>query len=109
MAILLKADRENTIYVAGPMTGFDNYNFDAFNAAEIDLLNAGWDVENPTKHGVVEGATWEDYMLSCLGQISKCGAMCMLKGWEVSRGAKIEHELAQKLGLTIIYQGYDWS
>jgi len=86
------------------MTGYDNYNFDAFNAVEIDLFNAGWDVENPTKHGVVEGATWEDYMLSCLGQISKCGNMYMLKGWEASKGACIEYSLASMLKLNIIYQ-----
>lgn len=104
MTILLKADRENAIYVAGPMTGYENYNFDAFNKAELDLFNGGWYVENPAKHGVVEGATWEDYMLSCLAQISKCGNMYMLKGWEASRGACIEYSLAQLLGLTVIFQ-----
>lgn len=109
MKLLLKADRENRIYIAGPMTGYDNYNFDAFNAVEIELSNSGWDVENPTKHGVVEGATWEDYMVSCLGQISKCGSMYMLKGWQQSKGALIEHSLALMVNLDIIYQGYDWS
>ena len=102
--MLLKVDRENMIYIAGPMTGYENYNFEAFNEAEIDLLNSGWDVENPTKHGVVEGATWEDYMVSCLGQISKCGSMYMLKGWRSSKGALIEHSLALMVNLDIIYQ-----
>lgn len=107
MGLLLKADREDTIYIAGPMTGYENFNFQAFDSAELELVAACWYVENPTKYGIVEGATWEDYMLSCLGQISKCGSMYMLKGWEKSRGAVIEHDLAQKLGLTIIYQGYE--
>lgn len=102
--MLLKTDRENTIYIAGPMTGYINYNFDAFNKAELDLRNAAWDVENPTKHGIVEGATWEDYMFACLAQISKCGNMYMLKGWESSRGANIEHYLANVLGITVHYQ-----
>ena len=29
----------------------------------------------------------------------------MLKGWEESNGAKIEHQLAQGLGLKIYYEG----
>ena len=102
--MLLKIDRANTIYIAGPMTGYKDYNFPAFNKAELDLRNSAWDVENPTKHGIVEGATWEDYMLSCLEQISKCGNMYMLKGWESSRGAQIEHSLANTLGLIVYYQ-----
>lgn len=104
MGLLLKADREDTIYIAGPMTGYENFNFQAFDSAELELVAACWNVENPTKHGIVEGATWEDYMLSCLGQISKCGSMFMLKGWENSRGAIIEHALATTLSLDIYYQ-----
>lgn len=104
MSVLLKHQRANRIYVAGAMTGKSNYNFDAFNEAAAELYKSGWDVENPASTGVVEGATWQDYMLSCLTQIGICGNMYMLTGWESSRGANIEHDLASKLGLNIIYQ-----
>lgn len=102
--VLLRHQRANRIYIAGPMTGLSNYNFDAFNEAAARFYKLGWDVENPASSGVVEGATWEDYMLSCLEQIGKCGNMYMLSGWETSRGASIEHELAKTLGFNIRYQ-----
>ena len=109
MPVLLKAERQNTIYIAGPMSGMEDYNFPAFHEAAAYWRGLGWDVENPAANGVVEGATWQDYMLSCLTQIGVCGSMYMLTGWEKSKGATEEHRLAQTFGLNVIYQGYEWS
>lgn len=32
-------------------------------------------------------------------------SLYMMKGWELSRGARLEHELAKQLGLHIEYEG----
>ena len=102
--VSLKHERENRVYIAGPMTGYPNFNFEAFNAVEIDLFNGGWDVENPASHGIIEGATWEDYMMFDLTRLGLCGTIYMLEGWQESKGACIEHSLAVILGMTIVYQ-----
>lgn len=105
--VLLKQDRENRIYIAGPMTGYPNYNFEAFNRIALDYFNSGWDVENPAEHGVIDGATWEDYMMFDLTRLGLCGTIYMLDGWRESKGACIEHALAMTLGMDIVYQVED--
>lgn len=51
-----------TVYIAGPMTGIPNYNFEAFFAAEAALLEQGYRVLNPARLGCVEGfRDWRDY------------------------------------------------
>lgn len=104
MTFPLMEQRKKTFYIAGPMTGIENYNFDNFNRVSDVLRQQGWEVLNPADAGIVEGATWEDYMAYCLTQIGQCGAMYMLKGWEMSRGACLEQLIADRLGMKIIYE-----
>jgi hypothetical protein len=40
-------------------------------------------------------------MAADLAAMKGCTAICMLPGWEQSFGARIEHLVAQKLGLDI--------
>ncbi|AXF53090.1 MAG: endolysin [Caudoviricetes sp.] len=87
------------------MTGYENYNFDNFNRLDTQLSSCGWKVENPAAKGVIDGADWSDYMADALRQMSKCGAMFMLYGWEESKGACLEHEIGQALGMRIFYEG----
>lgn len=104
MKIPNKEERSNILYLAGPMTGYEDYNFPAFNAAAEKLRAEGWTVHNPADHGAVEGASWEDYMAYDLTKVGLCGAMYMLKGWEMSRGACLEQLIATSLNFKIIYE-----
>lgn len=36
-----------------------------------------------------------------LQMLLKCSAVCMLPGWKRSRGARLEHHVAEELGLDI--------
>lgn len=105
MSILKKQERENNIYIAGPMTGFEDYNFPAFNKAARVFRDKGFTVFNPAEHGVVDGAEWEDYMAYDLTQLGQCGIVYMLKGWEMSRGACLEQLIASSLKMKIVYEG----
>jgi len=100
--VLLASERQARVYIAGPMTGLDYYNFPAFNAKEAELRAIGFEVENPTAHGIVEGATWADYMAYDLGRLALCNTIFMLPGWSKSKGATIERNLAAALGMTIL-------
>ena len=93
------ADARRKLYIAGPMTSIDDYNFPAFNAAEAELRAAGYDVANPASIGVHEGWGWGDYMRPALKLMLDCDGVALLPGWEGSRGARIEFVLA--LGLTM--------
>ena len=42
-------NREPTIYVAGPMRGFENFNYPAFDRCARVLLKQGWIVINPAE------------------------------------------------------------
>ena len=103
---LLQEERDRRIYIAGPMTGIEDYNFPAFNRAAGMLRESGWVVENPADHGVVEGASWSDYLAYDLTRLGTCGAVYLLRGWQNSKGAKLEYLIAKELGMVIIEE---WS
>jgi len=84
----------NIIYVAGPMTGYDNFNRDAFNAKTGELTRKGYTVLNPAI--LPSGLTQAQYMDICLAMVRCSDTVHMLKGWEKSEGAVIEHNLAVK-------------
>ena len=42
------------------------------------------------------------YLEGDLEILSRCDAICLLKGWENSQGARQEYDLARELGLEII-------
>lgn len=101
--VTLRCERAKRIYVAGPMTGIEDFNFPAFNAAAEFLRRGGWTVENPAEHGIVDGAEWADYLAYDLTKIGLCGAIYLLPGWESSKGAQLEVLVAERLGMQIIY------
>ncbi|QXE10700.1 DUF4406 domain-containing protein [Pseudomonas sp. AN-B15] len=100
--VTLIADRSNRLYLAGPMTGFEDFNFPAFNAMAAQLRARGYVVENPAEHGVVEGADWADYMAYDLTRLGLCGQIAVLPGWENSKGARLEVHIARELGMKVV-------
>ena len=96
------ASRVNTVYVAGPMTGYTDYNFPAFNKAADKLRAQRYTVFNPADHGVVEGATWEDYLRFDITKLIQCDSIYLLEGWENSKGAQLELLIAEKLDMRIL-------
>jgi hypothetical protein len=99
--VTLAASRSRRAYIAGPMTGLPEFNFPAFNAKAAELRAQGWHIENPAEHGIVEGATWADYLHFDLTRLATCEAMHLLPGWSASRGATLEVSIARALGMTI--------
>lgn len=87
-------------YISGPMTGLPDLNFPAFNTAAAELRAEGVLVINPAEHGA-PGLTWERYMRADIALLVQCSRIHMLPGWRSSRGARLEHHIAQELGFTI--------
>jgi hypothetical protein len=116
-------NRKPTIYIAGPMRGFEDGNFPAFDRQARVLERQGWTVINPAEMDRQEGeppnghmdfdpaTDYEDreFMREALERdlvaiCRDCTAMYMMSEFETSRGAKAEWHLAKALGLEIYYE-----
>lgn len=95
----------NAIYIAGPMTGYEDFNYPAFNAAAHDLYALGHDVLNPVdlEHLNVTGKpqTWKWYIRHAIGMVARADGIALLPGWEQSKGAVLEHAIGVALDLDI--------
>lgn len=90
------------IYIAGPMTGHDNYNRYAFDKEAFRMIGEGHCVLNPAM--LPNGLTEPEYMDICLAMLRCANVIYLLRGWRESAGARAEHAIAEKLGLIITYQ-----
>ena len=115
----------SVVYVAGPMRGYEWFNFPAFDAAVEELKSRipGVQVISPAdidrKYGfdplrdcppdydwnvIPDTLDMNDAMLRDLKAVMECDSIFMLPGWSKSKGAITERALAETLGKTIIYQ-----
>lgn len=90
------------IYIAGPMTGLPQFNYPAFNTMAAQLRAEGFEVENPAENPAPACGSWLGYMRLSLAQMVTCDQVTTLPGWEQSKGARIEVELARVLGLPVM-------
>lgn len=93
------------IYIAGPMSGIENFNYPAFHAAQRALDDRGILTLNPanTEADNTSGSPmpWEWYMRRALRMVCESEGVCLLPGWEASKGAQLEVTVAEALGLDI--------
>lgn len=94
------------IYLSGPMTGIDDLNRPLFKRYENTVRAMGFNPINPhdikptDAHGLpyTGEAGYDHFLLSDIEVLVKCDGILMLPGWEQSRGAKVELEIALVLG-----------
>lgn len=87
------------VYISGPMSGIEDWNFPAFNAAADKLRAAGYPVINPADFGVKEGQTWRECLARDLAALVHCDVLVLLPGWIKSKGACLEVHVAEELGM----------
>lgn len=93
---------EATIYISGPMSNCNGFNYAAFHKAAATFRSLGYRVISPAE-GATVGLPWEDYMKQGIQQLIQAGRVAMLCGWEQSKGATLEHHIAQMLDLPIYH------
>lgn len=91
------------IYLAGPMSGLPDYNYPAFGAAADKLRAHGHEVLNPADNPVPPCGSWAGYMRMALAQLVQCECIVLLPGWDVSKGAVVEYELAKVLSMEVAH------
>lgn len=90
------------IYISGKVSGTTDF-YKRFEEAESYLSKLGYVPINPVKNAP-SYQTWEYYMRNDIIKLMCCDSIYMLKGWRRSRGARLEHHIAKKLGFKIIYE-----
>jgi hypothetical protein len=92
-------------YIAGKVTGLPEAEYRAkFRKAEIAVSILGFEPLNPITLPHEHDKSWESYMRDAIREMLDCEALYALADWKDSRGARIEVQLAQDLGMQIIYE-----
>lgn len=91
------------LYIAGPMTGYPDFNYPAFHAAAEHLRAAGYDVLNPAdseaENTTGEPQEWTWYMRRAIAMLVQADGIALLPGWTESKGARLEAYLAEVLDM----------
>lgn len=90
------------VYISGPMTGYPDFNYPAFNDAANYLRSIGHEPLNPADLPVTPGMTWADYLRADLILVAQADAIAVLPGWETSRGAQLEVHIAHALAMPVL-------
>lgn len=90
------------LYLAGPMTGIDDFNFPAFHRAATFLRSLDIEVINPAENfDGDQTLSWQTYLREAIKQVASSDGVVLLPGWELSKGATLERHIAEELGLEI--------
>ena len=111
----MKCVMQRCIYVAGPMSGRELFNFPAFDDARDLLSSQGWHVHSPADNDraagfdPVAGVMPADFDVTAafrwdVQTILDVDAVYFLDGWEASQGANTEHAITVSIGIERIYQ-----
>ncbi|SPW34042.1 Uncharacterised protein [Edwardsiella tarda] len=92
----------SVVYIAGPMSGIEDFNRPAFHEMAQALRAEGHTVLNPAE--LPDGLTEAQYMQIGLAMLHCADVIYLLQDWLHSSGARAEKALAEKLGLEMYFQ-----
>jgi hypothetical protein len=97
--------KSTVIYLSGRYSGDIHKNIRAAREVAVQLWGEGYPVVCPhlnTAHFEVDcSAKYDDYIAGDLFILNGCDGVVMLPGWEDSKGARIEKEHAEALGIPV--------
>ena len=91
------------LYVAGPISGLPDLNRMTFRNCTKRLRDLGYLVVNP--HEIcfdLNADLWTQCMRRCISKLMECDLIILLPGWQNSKGANMEVNLARQLGMMAI-------
>lgn len=92
--------KSGVTYISGPMTGYSEWNYHAFNSAAKKLRDLGLTVLNPAEvPGDPQKETRSYYLRKDIELVLQSTSLYMLNGWRRSKGALLEYAIAQELQL----------
>lgn len=114
---------ENKVaFISGPMSGFENGNFEVFKYSQIYLEKKGYIVMNPhetrkdiyskwsktidSEEKISERTIelmWRDFTKDDIKYLIIADCVFVLENWESCKGSNLQLMIAQKLGIPIYY------
>lgn len=98
------------IYISGAISHHDiDERRMAFGECARFCELCGFEAVNPFENelhrrGHADTVSWRDHMREDLRMLLGCDAICMMDGWEESKGAKLELDVASTCGMTVYYE-----
>lgn len=93
------------VYISGRITGLNDKLVEGkFRAAETLLKDLGFEPVSPLKNGLDSSHAWEEHMTRDIEMLMSCDAVFMLDNWKLSRGARIEYNIARETGKKLLFE-----
>ena len=89
------------VYLSGPITGKKNYKGLFLFAEELAKMCNVSRIYNPASQ-IPDSLGYEQAMKRCVAALAEYDTIMLLPGWSVSKGAKIEHDIALTCGMNVI-------
>lgn len=93
------------VYISGAISSlpYDEAR-NMFDRANLELNKQNFQAINPIDNGLETDSPWVDHMVVDIKALLDCDCIYMLNTWKKSKGARLEHRIADELGMGIIYQ-----
>lgn len=93
------------VYISGPIAGYDiSERKLAFLKVQHMLETIGYQPVNPFDNGVPDDANWRVHMKADIAMLVQCDAIYMMPGWELSKGCKLELDVATSCGIRLMLE-----
>lgn len=89
------------VYLSGPITNVKNYKGLFMLAEKLADFGEAKQIYNPAAQ-ISSSFSWEQAMHRCLSEITNYDTVVMLPGWNASRGARLERDVALACGMHIV-------
>ena len=89
------------VYLSGPITNTKNYKGLFMFAEELVGFDEAEEIYNPATQ-IPSSSSWEQAMRRCLSEITNYDTVVMLPGWNASRGARLERDVALACGIHVV-------
>lgn len=101
-----KIDKNQTVYLSGPMTGLPDYNRAAFNLRAEAFRAAGYTVNNPAEISVTHGTSksYGFYFKRALKMLLDSDVVYIFGDITESKGALMELDVAKMAEMPIVWE-----
>lgn len=94
------------VYISGAIAHHNLENRKSvFDNAAAWLELKGYSAVNPFDNGLPQRADRSDHMKADLKMLTDCDKIYMLQGWEQSKGARLELDVACQCGIEVLFEG----